>query len=491
MAAPDVWEAATDASGPASVPSVGPDRRYSVPVTTEPPAGGEDVDALHHEVESLQHQNDELRHEVEATKADKKAGRKAGKRTRLRTISSWVLVVVACLLAVLSVVVIYARNQLLNTDTFVATVAPLAKDHAIQTAVATKVSENLVARTNIEQRVKDALPARAGFLADPISSAVQTATYQITLKLVQSSQFQTLWEQALRKSHDQLDNVLLGKKVGAFQTTDGKVTVDLSQVEDAAKRQLSSHGLSIFNKVPDYTGGPFVLFQSDQLAKLQRWVRFLNNLSLVLPIVSVLLFALAVVLARDRRKGLVHATAGLAVSMAILLVGVNIGRGQYLGSLGPHRSKDAAAAVIDTVDASLLDSIRVVLIVATVIAVVAFVLGLGPVRRWMEHRGVPSWLSGGPVHDTVAGHRRLIQWVVAIVGLVVLVLWNQPTVLVALVIVLVTLAVVALVGVYAGNRGGVGPGGGDPGQGTPGGGTPPPATGSGTDAVPAGSPTAG
>jgi hypothetical protein len=417
-------------------------------VTTEPPAGGEDVDALHHEVEALEHENEELRHEVEQKQATPGA-----KRTRLRTISSWVLIVLACLLAVLSVVVIYARDQLLNTDTFVATVGPLAKDPAVQTAVATRVSENLVAQTNVEQRVKNALPVPAGFLANPITSAVQTATYQITLKLVQSSQFQKLWELALRKSHDQLDNVLLGKKVGAFQTTDGKVTVDLSKVEDAAKMQLAAHGLSVFEKVPDYTGGPFVLFQSDQLAKLQRWIKFLNNLALVLPIVAVLLFALAVVLARDRRKGLVHATAGLAVSMAVLLVGVNIGRGQYLGSLGPHRSKDAAAAVIDTVDASLLDSIRVVLIVATVIAVVAFVVGLAPVRRWLAHRGVPSWLTGGPVHDTVAGHRRLIQWGVVIVGLAVLVLWSQPTVLVALIITLVTLFVVVLVGLYAGTRG--------------------------------------
>ena len=37
-----------------------------------------------------------------------------------------------------------------------------------------------------------------------------------------------------------------------------------------------------------------------------------------------------------------------------------------------------------------------------------------------------------------------------VLGLVVLVLWNQPTVLVALVIVLVTLFVVMLVGLYGG-----------------------------------------
>jgi len=436
--------AAIAASGVPSLPGGGRDRRYSGLVTNEPPADDQDAEALQHEVEVLEQENEALRRQVEVTPKPKKR--------RGRTIASWVLIVLACLLAVMSVVVIYARNELLNTDTFVATVAPLAKDKAIQTTVATKVSENLVARTDIQQRVQNALPEKAGFLANPITGAVQTATYQITLKLVQSPRFQTLWEQALRRSHAQIDNLLLGNKVGALQSTNGQVTVDLSQIENAAKQQLSAHGLSVFNKLPNYTGAPFVLFQSDQLAKLQRWVKFLNHLALVLPIVSILVFAGAVLLARDRRRGLVHAASGLAVSMALLLIAANVGRNQYLSSLNVHQSKAATAAIIDTVDAALLDTVRIVLIVAAIVAIVAFVVGLGPVRRWMHERTTPSWLSSGPVHDTVAGHRRAFQWGVLVLGLVFLVLWNQPTVLVALIIVLVTLFVVILVGLYGARR---------------------------------------
>ena len=398
------------------------------------------AEELRHEVEVLEAENDALRHQVEG-------GTKV-KRRRGRTIASWVLVVLACLLAVLSVVVVYARNELLNTDTFVSTVAPLAKDPAVQTAVATRVSENLVARTDVEQRIKNALPPKAGFLATPISGAVQTATYQITLKLVQSQQFQHLWELALRQSHEQVDNLLLGNKVGALQSTNGKVTVDLSQVEAAAKQQLAAHGLTVFDKVPSYSGSPLVLFQSDQLAKLQRWVRFLNHLALLLPILSLLVFAGAVLLAKDRRRGLVHAAAGLAVSMAVLLIGANVGRNQYLASIGPHQSKPATTAVIDTVDASLLDSVRTILVVAAVVALVAFVVGLGPVRRWWADRTTPAWLTGGRVHDAVAAHRRAYQWLVVVLGLVVLVLWNQPTVFVAVIVVLVTFLVVIAVGVY-------------------------------------------
>jgi hypothetical protein len=414
-------------------------------VTTEPPSDGQDgapdlVEPLEltKENEALEHENEELRHELEAK----------GQKKRGRTIGAWVLLVLACLLAITSVVVVYARNQLLNTDTFVSTLAPLASDPAVQTAVATKVSNSLVQQTDLEQRVKNALPARADFLADPITSSVKSATYSITLKLVQSSQFQKLWEQALRQSHQQLDNLLTGQKVGALSAANGQVTVNLTQVETKAKQVLAQHGLSVFNKVPQYNGAPYVLFQSKQLLKLQRWVKFLNSLALVLPIVSLLLFAVSVVLARDRRRGLVHAAAGLAVSMAVLLIAANVGRNQYLASLLPGQSKDATAAVIDTVDASLLDSVRTLLILAAVVALVAFVVGLGPVRRWWSNRTAPTWLTSGPAHDVVAAHRRAFQWLALGVGLLVLVLWNQPTVKVALIVLLVTFLFVIVVGVY-------------------------------------------
>jgi hypothetical protein len=86
----------------------------------------------------------------------------------------------------------------------------------------------------------------------------------------------------------------------------------------------------------------------------------------------------------------------------------------------------------------------------------------------------PGWITGGPVHDFVALHRKALQWLVLAVGLVILVIWGNPTTLVAVVVVLVTLAVVGLVGLFA--RGGprvaavTGPSGAAPGP-EPGGGT--------------------
>ncbi len=48
------------------------------------------------------------------------------------------LIVLASLLAIVSVLVVFVRNEVLDTNTYVATVGPLASDPAIQSAVANR-----------------------------------------------------------------------------------------------------------------------------------------------------------------------------------------------------------------------------------------------------------------------------------------------------------------------------------------------------------------
>ncbi len=411
----------------------------------DPVPPGEDIEVLHQTVDELRQENEALRG-AEPVRPERKG------RGRVKAVFSWVLIVLACLLAIVSVLVVFTRNQLLDTDTYVSTVTPLASNPAIQTAVATNVSDRLIAKTDLSTRVKDALPKKAGFLVSPITSEVRSVTYQLTLKLVESEKFQKLWVVANRASHKQLVAVLTGSSQGSVSTKNGAVTVDLSKVESQVKQSLDAKGITVFNKVPAVKGLNFVLFQSDQLTKIQRLVRALNKVAVLLPILALLAFAAGVVLTRDKRRGLVRAAAGLALSMGLVLVVISVARNQYLSSLSPSRSKPANAAVIDTVAAPLQDTVRTILIIAAIVAIVALVVGIPAVRRWSADRRWPAWLSGGPFHDFVAKHRRGLQWALLAIGLFVLVVWNKPTTLVAVVVVLVTLAGIGVVGLLAGRR---------------------------------------
>jgi hypothetical protein len=376
------------------------------------------------------------------------ASGKPGKGPRWKRISSWVLLVLACILAVLSVVTVFARNQLLNTDDYVNTVAPLASNPAIQTQVAAKVSENLIARADVQARVKAALPPKAGPLAAPITSGLEALTDKVALKTVQSKQFYTLWVTVNRASHKQLVAVLTGSGQGSVSSKDGKVEINLSQLEARVKKNLDARGITAFDKVPAVKGLNFVLFQSQDLAKIQKLTKLLNDLAIVLPVITLLGFAGAVVLARNRRRGLVRAATGLALSMALILVAVGVARNQYLSGLNPNQSVAANQAVIDTVTGTLRLAVRIILIVAAVVAIVALIAGNRRLRAWMAGEDRPQWMTN--VHLFVARHRRVLQWGILALAVLVLVIWSSPTTLVAIVVVLIALAAEGIVGLLAG-----------------------------------------
>jgi hypothetical protein len=56
------------------------------------------------------------------------------------------------------------------------------------------------------------------------------------------------------------------------------------------------------------------------------------------------------------------------------------------------------------------------------------------------------------VHGFAVRHRKGLRWSILGLGLLVLVVWSNPTTLVALVVVLIALVLVGLMGLYAGHQ---------------------------------------
>jgi hypothetical protein len=404
------------------------------------------TDELRLEVEKLRRENEELK---EST--DDGSPAHPRRRGRWRRVSACVLIVLASLLAVVSVLVVFVRNEVLDTNTYVATVGPLASDPAIQSAVANRVSQQLIRQVKVQQRVADALPQKAKFLAAPISSGLESVTHQVTLKFVQSSAFKKLWVQINERAHKQVVTLLTGDNSGALTSNKGQVSLDLGNVQAKVKQALHNKGITIFDKVPT-TNASFVLFQSDQLAKLQRLIRVLDRLAYLLPIVSVVCFAGGILLTENRRRGLVRASVALALGMGVLLVGVAIGRDLYLNALGTSVSLPAAANAYDAMTSFPLGTTRVVLLISVIIALVSMAVGNNRIRSWARSVDKPNWLVESAAHRWIRAHRRLLQWATLAIGFVVVVVWDNPTPLVAIVIVAITLAVVGLIGMMAGRH---------------------------------------
>jgi hypothetical protein len=405
------------------------------------------------EVERLRLENEALRDQVEELEAAEAPGRQP---QRVRRVSAWVVLVLACLLAVVSVLVVFVRNEALNTDAYVSTVAPLADDPAIQLAVANRIANTLLDQVDVQAQVSKALPTKAGFLAGPIASGVDATVHQLTLRFTQSSAFSQLWSQANRIAHQQVVALLTDTGTGAVSAKQGTVTLNLGTVANRVKTVLVAQGLTIFNKVPTLTGPTLVLFKSTQLAKAQAGVRALNRLAVLLPILTVLAFAGSVLLARNRRRGLVRAAAGLGVSMAVLLVAFDIGRNQYLHSLPASVSTAAAADAYDIMVANLLSVVRGILFAGVIAAVITVAFGNTWIRAHLGALKQPSWLVNGPFIRFLTAFRRALQWGVVAVGAVILFTWVNPSPLVVIVVAAVVAVIDALIG-FAGRRPGGAP----------------------------------
>ena len=110
-----------------------------------------------------------------------------------------VLIVVATLLAPLVLEVTWMNHDLLNTNNYVSTVAPLASNPGVQTAVARNLTDQLWSKVDVSGQLSGVLPSWAQVFAGPLSNTLKGYAYQATHAAVSSKAFATDWEKANRR----------------------------------------------------------------------------------------------------------------------------------------------------------------------------------------------------------------------------------------------------------------------------------------------------
>ena len=405
------------------------------------------------ELERLRAEVATLRSRLRQSAADRgdrvAAARRTG-RQRWRTIVATLLIVLACLLAPLSVVAVWARNQVTNTDRYVATVAPLAEDPAIQNAIADQITAQVFTYIDVRgltNEVVDALATRGlpPRLADqlqaltvPIASGVEGFTRTQVGKVVQSQAFADAWVQANRVAHDELVKALTGEGGGAITVEDNRVSVNMAPFIQTVKQQLTAAGFTLAARIPEVNAS-FTLFQSDSITRARSAFNLLNTLGVWLPVIVLILIVLGVYVARDHRRALVGAGLGVALGMLVLALGLAIFRSIYLNGVPadvlPH---DAAAVLYDTIVRFLRAGLRTVLVLGLVVAAGAFLTGqsvtavrtresLARAIGWLQGGAEQAGLRTGPVGGWVHRHKRALRIGAVVAASLALVFWSRPT----------------------------------------------------------------
>ncbi len=291
---------------------------------------------------------------------------------RWRTLASKILIAIFCVSMVLSVVAIWASNQIEETDRYVDTVAPLAHDPAIQSALINRVNAGFASLLN-DVAMQDRLSDRDRYLAAPLASLLQQFVNEEVTAFVTSDQFPAMWEQINAAAHPVVSAVLLGEGTQSISTANGQITLDLAPLFNEIFNRLSARGVDIVNRIDlDGIDTTFVIFQSEELASAQDAVDILTSLAVVLPILAVGSLVAAVLLSIHRRRAIIWSGLGLAVAMALLLIQLAFVRWMVVDNLGAGSDPAAATAFFETLGRYLRDAARLLGLLGLLVAGTAY-----------------------------------------------------------------------------------------------------------------------
>ena len=358
------------------------------------------------------------------------------RRRRIRRSIVAVLVAVSCLLVLLSTTVVWAHRTLLDTGTFVGTVGPVFQDPVVASGVATRATDELFTELNLQARLRDALPPKVSFAAVPITNATKGYVAGELTKVLSSPQFQAIWTATLTATHKQLVAVLRGEKTPVLSTSGGYIVLNTVPLINQALGKVSGLASDLAGKpvtLPAITSadppqqavtklsqalgvplpasfGEITLVRSSDLATVRQGVKAFDGLTLILPLVTIVLIALALGLSVNRRRTLLQLAVG--VSLLMIVERRSVLHEQSVLANAAHNPQ-VASSVLDDLLHGFFTLTAWVLAVALVVLVIAVLCGpyrwAVAMRAWVKQTGhsIATARGGGrhgPAVTWIASH---------------------------------------------------------------------------------------
>ena len=383
------------------------------PAATDPATGtrggpeAEELDRLRAELSEMHTRLDTRQRRVHAVAA-------------LRHVTAAVLVAVAAFALVASVVGVWAANTALNTDRWVATVAPLPRDPRVAAAVAEYTTTEVFQILDVEDRLRTVLPQQAAFVAGPLTGQLREAVGKTVYKVVRSEQFQRIWVEANRRAHQRALAILEGTS-SVVVARDDRVDIDLLPVINQVLRELSNQLPTLFGKqltLPDLSSGEipdnlrarvqdalgvtlpanfaqFTVYDAGQLRAIQQAVTTAKRGLVLFVAGTVVLLALALLVSPRRRPTVLQLGVWLAIAAVAVTAVLRRVREQLLLEVPAGTYRDGAASALTTVFATLRERGTQLIWLGAILAVLAYLVGPGRVPVWLRHAAARTARAGG------------------------------------------------------------------------------------------------
>jgi hypothetical protein len=260
----------------------------------------------------------------------------ATRGSRWRAVVSALVIVIASILVPVSIVAAWARVQLVEEDAFVATLAPLVDDQAVQAMVIDETMEAITAQVDFQQLTSNVfesiadlgLPPRAvdalGLLQGPAADGLENLVTTTVTRVVESEAFADVWATATRAAHRALTTAATSDGGGLVVRTDEGVGIQLGAVVDRVKQNLIDRGVGVAELIPAIDK-VVIIGEGDNLMTIRTSYALATTLGWWLPVVTIALFGLGILLARRRSVGVLGAGLGLAIGAGALAATLSIG----------------------------------------------------------------------------------------------------------------------------------------------------------------------
>ncbi|MFD5029562.1 hypothetical protein ACFWM0_03900 [Streptomyces sp. NPDC058405] len=270
----------------------------------------------------------------------------------MRTFLSTALIALLAVLTPLSAIAAWADLEINNADRFVSAMAPLASDTDVQTAVAKRITDGVMTQIDL----------------GPLQDQVRTLLHEAVLSFSTTEAFKSAWKTASRAAHTAAEQVL---------TNGGgsRVTIDLAPITEQVKAQLIKDSVPFANRIP-VRHSTITVLEANGLGVWRDVIQGLRAAGIWLAVGTVVLTALAVLLAVRRRRALIGVGLALAVGAVLLAAVVMVARGTILEELPDNGDRSAAAAIYNALTDSLRATAWIVLAVGLVLALAAGLTGL-------------------------------------------------------------------------------------------------------------------
>ena len=271
-----------------------------------------------------------------------------------RRVAVVVLVVLGGLVVVAANVATWVRAAVLDRDTFVDALRPLADDEDLRDALELELTDRVLAFR------PDAAPDGGG--EEELAAAIGGALDVV----LTGPLFETMWTDAARLAHDQVARLV----------HDGgrRVELDLGEVLTRVDQLLEEQGHDLLDEERIERIDDIVVERDGQVAQVVDAVQLVERLAVVLPFVALGLFAGVVALTRRRALGVAATGAAVAVAALITLAVAFVARSWVVGRVDAGSRRAAAGDVWDGLLAPLRDQTLLLLGVGLAVAVGAWVI---------------------------------------------------------------------------------------------------------------------